>query len=386
MILDFGAYNFYSFKEGVTISFEKGKKKQKNYEISKLLGIKGANGSGKTHVAKIPCFLSFFCSESFSILKPEAPIPYQPHFSKKNEPTELFIRFLTSKYEYEYTLSVFNGVVNSEVLRRKDFTSERPRYMKVVERKFDTIEKCIAGFDSLKNISLRSNASFICTARQHQFNFVDDVYDVFRKIIGNVSVGGHQLIERSELSLSQMTQLYNDSSDEFNFAKNIIINADLGVDDITIDSYQDSKGDTKYTPLFHLKSSDGTKEVMPFSTQSSGTQALFYELYRYHTALKIGGFLVLDEFDLYLHPEITPFLLDYFENENKNTCTAQILFVTHNDRILDYLGKYRSYLVAKDFNESYAYRLDEIPGDLLRNDRSILPAYKTGRIGGIPKL
>jgi hypothetical protein len=43
-------------------------------------------------------------------------------------------------------------------------------------------------------------------------------------------------------------------------------------------------------------------------------------------------------------------------------------------------------LVNKEDNESFAYRLDEIPGDILRNDRPILPAYNDGKIGGIPKL
>jgi hypothetical protein len=53
---------------------------------------------------------------------------------------------------------------------------------------------------------------------------------------------------------------------------------------------------------------------------------------------------------------------------------------------MDYLGKYRVVFVNKEDNESFLYRLDELPGDLLRNDRSIEGVYNTGKIGGRPKL
>ncbi|RLO37994.1 abortive infection protein, partial [Serratia marcescens] len=49
-------------------------------------------------------------------------------------------------------------------------------------------------------------------------------------------------------------------------------------------------------------------------------------------------------------------------------------------------GKYRTYLVNKEKNESYCYRLDEIKGDILRHGRLISPVYKEGKIGGVPKL
>jgi hypothetical protein len=50
------------------------------------------------------------------------------------------------------------------------------------------------------------------------------------------------------------------------------------------------------------------------------------------------------------------------------------------------LGKYRTVLVNKEDNESYAYRLDELPGELVRNYRSIVSPYNKGHLGGVPKL
>ena len=99
-----------------------------------------------------------------------------------------------------------------------------------------------------------------------------------------------------------------------------------------------------------------------------------------------GGLLILDEFDINLHPHILPKLLNLFNDKTFNTEGAQMIFSTHNGEVLDWLGRYRCYLVNKENNESYAYRLDEIPGDVLRNDRPITPIYNRGDIGGVPKV
>ncbi|MEA1911137.1 MAG: ATP-binding protein, partial [Spirochaetota bacterium] len=77
---------------------------------------------------------------------------------------------------------------------------------------------------------------------------------------------------------------------------------------------------------------------------------------------------------------------ELFTDESINTEDAQLLFTTHNSKIMDVLGKYRTILVNKEENESYLYRLDELPGDLIRNDRPIEPIYRSGKVGGVPKV
>jgi len=94
----------------------------------------------------------------------------------------------------------------------------------------------------------------------------------------------------------------------------------------------------------------------------------------------------MDEFDQNCHPMLLPPLLDLFINKESNPHGAQFLFTAHNSDVIDSLGKYRTILVSKEDGESYSYRLDEIPGDLIRNDRSISALYREGKLGGIPKL
>ena len=76
----------------------------------------------------------------------------------------------------------------------------------------------------------------------------------------------------------------------------------------------------------------------------------------------------------------------WFDDEKTNPNNAQMVFSTHNTDILDYMGKYRTVFINKESSESYGYRLDEIPGDIIRNDRLVSPVYKSGKIGGVPRL
>jgi predicted ATPase len=94
----------------------------------------------------------------------------------------------------------------------------------------------------------------------------------------------------------------------------------------------------------------------------------------------------LDEFDIHLHPHILPKLIKLFLDPRSNPKGAQLLISTHDAEILNMLGRYRTFLVNKVENESFGYRLDELPGDIVRNDRPILPAYNEGKIGGVPRL
>jgi AAA15 family ATPase/GTPase len=94
----------------------------------------------------------------------------------------------------------------------------------------------------------------------------------------------------------------------------------------------------------------------------------------------------MDEFDINFHPHILPLLIGIFDDKKLNKNNAQMLFTTHNTDIMDLIGKYRIVLINQKESESYGYRLDEISGDLLRNDRPITPGYRSGKLGGVPRV
>lgn len=381
MLLEFGLKNFFCFKEGVSISFELDANCPPSISMGRdfttVLGLKGANGSGKTHVLKGLAFLAHFCTNSFAN-KPDETIAISSFFRNK-EPSELYAKLRVNDTTYVYEVSLTEKkVVRETIYRRK---GAKGRKLKIVERIDDTLSVG-KEFSKLRAMKLRTNASLISTAHQYGFDVLDDLYSSFESTISNVSYSGLAEIPHK---ISVIAEFLKEQKPTFDFVKKFISSCDTGISNIDIVEVKNEQGEQVQVPVFVHKV-DGKEKPITEYTESSGTKALFRNLPSYHLVLATGGLLIMDEFDTHLHPHILPKLIELFLDPKINKRDAQIIFSSHDAEILNVLGRYRTYLVNKVDNESFAYRLDEIPGDVLRNDRPILPAYNDGKIGGIPRL
>lgn len=376
MILEFGAENYYSFKESFYISFKKNQtKKNDDDNILKLMCVKGANASGKTNVLKAISTISDFAKNSFNYEKSE-PLPFNSYFYGINEVIKLYATFLEQDVEYTYEIEVTEKEVFKETIYRK-----KSRKSPIIQRVQNKIVDTTKEFEELKGMNLKSNASLISTAFQYDFKSIFPIYNIFVNILTNVDIFGRIEEQYDYLKVSEM--YYNDK-DLFNKVVNIIKYCDPGINDIKVYPREDKEtGKTEYFPIFYYLINKEEK-ILTFHNQSNGIQSLYLQLGLYLYALRLGSLLVLDEFDINLHPDLLPMILSFFEEKNPNR--AQLLLTTHNVEIMDKLGKYRTIFVNKEDNESFLYRLDELPGDMVRNDRPITPLYKSGRIGGRPKL
>lgn len=380
MILEYGLKNFLSFKEGVIVSFKLDancpEAVAQGRSFATVMCVKGANGSGKTQLLKGLAFVGDFVVRSFS-REPEEEVRVDSFFENP-EPSEFFVEFAIGTSVYRYELTLTQKGVRHEVLYRT--TAKR---VKLFERIEDAVEYSTKAFSSLKSMKLRSNASVISTARQYEMKELEPVNRFFRGIVSNVGYDGVR--ERSFLDLNSVSRMFAKNPTVLIFARDFIRECDIGIADIEIVETVMPDEKKRYSPVFlHLV--DGKHVPVPAITESSGTKQLFRNLFAYKAVLDGGGVLILDEFDIYLHPHILPKLVDLFMDPAKNPKDAQLLFTTHNLEIIDICGRYRTYLVNKDDNISFAFRLDEVPGDLLRNDRSLIGPYREGRIGGVPRL
>ena len=378
MLLEFGAENFCSFKEGFEISFQKSNNSRD--DIANIIAIKGANASGKTNVIKVLSFLRDFTTNSFSYLKPNEEIDIYSFFYNE-EPTEIYIIFLEDKIEYKYELILTNEKIISEKIWRKD-----KRDTLIVERYEDSIQTT-KEYKELETINLnRKNASIISTAKQYGFEKIDIIYELFNRIITNVHQLGKKDNKDMFLGVDEVSKFYFENQKRLNTIMHFLQKADIGISSIKIIESIDARTkELKYTPIFHYEI-DEKESFLTYYEQSSGTQSLYLQLHLYFSILQVGGILALDEFDINLHPDLLPMLLNFFEDKELNPNNAQFIFTTHNYDIMDRLGKYKTVLVNKEDNESFLYRLDEIPGDIIRNDRPISPIYNANKIGGKPKI
>ena len=375
MLVEFGGYNFFSFQEGFSVSL-----KNKN-EISSVLAIKGANASGKTNVIKVLSFLHSFVTNSFTALKPDEEIMVFSFFHN-TKPISLYIIFKDKEIEYKYEIELTNTEVISETVYRK-----HKRWTPIIERKKDTLTKVSEDFKELKTISLaRINASIISIAKQYDIKAIDSLYDLFKNIETNVNVFGRTSNEDNFPHYKIVTDLYQNNKNLLKFVIDTLKKADTGIENIKIKPITNTETTKKeYIPIFEYKINTKIK-TLTYHEQSNGVKSLYLQLGLYAIALDFGMVLALDEFDVNLHPDLIPMLVELFENKELNKNNAQFIFTTHHTSIMDKLGKYKIIFVNKDENESYLYRLDEIPGDILRPDRPITPAYRANKIGGKPRI
>lgn len=380
MLLEFGLKNYFCFKEGVSISFKLDSNCPTNIsqgrEFTTVLGVKGANGSGKTHILKGLAFLGYFGSKSFDY-KPDAFIGIEPFFNSE-QPSELYAEFVLNGVTYRYELSLTTHEIKRECIYKK-----KNKSIKILERINNELTTRTKEFARLDAVKLRKNASIISLAHQYEFDELNEIYVFFNNFISNVSYSGLAEIPNN---INYISKMLNENVGAMEFVKDFIALCDTGISNINIVEIKKEKGDSEFHPVFIHHQADGTPMPITHITESSGTKALFRNLPLYKAVLDAGGVLILDEFDTHLHPHILPKLLELFLDPEINSANAQLLFSTHDAEILNVLGRYRTYLTNKEDNESFAYRLDEIPGDILRNDRPILPAYNDGKIGGIPKI
>jgi len=386
MIYSFGAKNYLSFREGMTVSFELNSKVphslSQGRKISTVLGVKGANASGKTSVLKCLAFLSNFVTSSFN--REEGEDIDIDSFFRNEKPTEFFIDFECFGIRYIYELKVTNKLVLREALYKKI-----SRRTLLFERLFNEVPKKVSELDEIDFIKLRGNASLVSSLTRYKLKKPNvDLFNAFvffDSISGNVHSSG--VLRDTFYSPERASKVYFENPEAFDFVKSIISKSDLGISDIEIHERVSSSNEKEYFPIFLHNTDCGPEEDRWLTSweESSGTIALYAKLYLYWRVLKYGGVLVMDEFDIHCHPMLLPHIVGLFLDPSSNQKNAQFIFTAHSTDIIDVLGKYRVVLVSKERSESYCYRLDEIPGDLVRNDRPIAPLYREGKLGGVPR-
>lgn len=384
MLLGYGAKNCWCFKEWMQVNLELDGSVpadiSMNLPACTAMCFKGANASGKTNGLKVLAFISDFAKNSFQYA-PDAPIALDSYFYNQ-EKSEFYIEFEINGIYYRYELEATNKSVVVERLFRKK-AEEGSRETEIFTRLENQITKNTL-YKGHSDIIFRNNASFISTLVQYALPEIKDIYLFFYNIGINVSYVG--MIEFAVNDQFFIAKFYNEHPDFLEFTSSKIKSFDTGIESIEIKSKVNESGQTIFYPVFNHIKEDGTLVPLLYTAESSGTKALFGKLVQYYTVLKAGGILVLDEFDINLHPDILPHLLDLFLVKEKNTKSAQLLFTSHNTDIMDILGRYRTYIFEKEFNESFCYRLDEPKTPSLRNDRPVSVPYKKHLIGGFPKI
>lgn len=384
MLISFGARNYMSFKEGFEVSLELSSScpeaASAGRKVSDAICIIGANASGKTNIIRSLTYIADFCCNSFNS-KPEDSLRVASFGGWEKGPSYFFVEFMLDDLRYFYELELTSKEIVSEKLERK-----AARRVTVFSRKKNEFEYRIRGLKELLKIKLRKNVSVISMAHQYEIEALESIYSFFSNIVSNIDpfFGDVKYNGQSE-NIFTITKRYSESEEVLAYVKDKLACADTGITDIRVEQLKNPADEEMFLPFFRHGTNEGAVEI-PYFFESNGTRSLYSQLSLFKLVLDQGGVLLLDEFDNNLHPDLHPWLIDFFLDPESNPNNAQIIFSSHNTAFMDKLSKYKVVLVNKEDNESFLYRLDELPGNIIRNDRSIESVYKTGKLGGKPNL
>jgi hypothetical protein len=398
--LEFG--NFCSYRDTAAISFAASASVDtdnsfgpslRNDRISLLMGVFGANASGKTNLLKGLVFLGFFLRHSYQHLGEKDPIPVDGFFHLGlKTPVSLKVEFEGNGGVYRYECELLTDAVVSEKLSQ---LNPETGYFRVLMARDAAGKITIRGFDVdraaiTRLLKDRPNASMFAAGLLTGSKEISKIDRALGVIETNVGRSGKQdSMSENEFQLLIEASEYFDANPQVRESmEERLIASDLGISGFLIKELvmfdQEKKREEKVKFPFVRHQVDGVQVEFPLSLESSGTKRLFLVLRRFFPVLMDGGIAVIDEMESDMHPHLIPTLLDLFSDPELNPKKAQLLFTCHHVEILNRLAKEQIVLVEKDANcVSHVRRLSDVPG--VRREENFFSRYNAGYYGAVPQ-
>ena len=124
-----------------------------------------------------------------------------------------------------------------------------------------------------------------------------------------------------------------------------------------------------------------------YNEESLGTKKLFDMLAPIIDILNSDKILICDELETHLHPLIVKELLRVFDNKDNANNRSQLLFTTHNERLMDLNELRRDQIWFTEMTDSRStdlYSLAELKD--IRKDENTEKNYLLGKYGSIPLI
>lgn len=387
MILEFSAKNFFSFEEEVKIDFmvDKPAGPHGGYgttasgnKVSLIESIIGPNASGKTTALKAISVIQWLMVSSFRSAGRRLPVAPFAGVSKNSTPTELAVTFEMDGKVHKYEVVLNQRHIVSEKLSVRTLTSKRNTYKKLFIRTINEDSNQYNIDDSgfglresyWRNIELKDSSLISATSRfGHEYSVkLAKYWDNFSS---NVQMGYHHYAYDMPRP-RRYRRLLSDDVSKKEIEDDVRMYADLGIDSLSDD-------DT----ITH-KYGDVTFEL-DIDDESRGTQKFLQYRRMMNESLANGGFIVIDEFDAFLHPQMFISLVKKFADPKINKGNAQLLITAHNILVMDQLNRDQIIFAEKNHRGATTmYRLDERPN--VRVNDKFLTKYMNGMYGAWPKI
>jgi uncharacterized protein len=417
MLIEFTVGNFLSFNSKQTINFEaKGISELKQhviqfdkYKILRSAVIYGANSSGKSNLIKALDKMRDNVLLSVKLNNSDE-LDYSPFLLADNseqEPTLFEVVFIDDterfRYGFEYNLT---QITSEWLFVGKNPKTEKPLFIRTQDG-IGVSDKFEEGKG--KEVATNDNRLFLSLVAQLGGSLSKKIIEWFKnynilsgldhKDYNNFSFRMlHKKLEGAPQSLSLFQNLklgfkavqiaeseFNPSELPESLPKNLKSKL---MKEMTGKTFFELK--TLHNKYDKKGNIIGAVEFDKDKNESEGTNKIMDLAGPIFNTLILGKLLIIDELDAKLHPLITIYIINLFNNPETNPNNAQLLFSTHDTNLLssDLFRRDQIWFTEKDETEQtdlYSLFDFTLPdGTKVRNDSNLEKNYIRGRYGAIP--
>ncbi len=365
-----------------------------------LLGVWGANASGKSNLLSALLFLRAAVQQSHVRWEPTDPVPWWPWrlVREGSPPSEYELEFELGSVRFAFGFTVHSGAFKTEWLYRWEGSRRQVLYY----RSEGDDEPWYFG-PSLKGQratlaeKARKNSLFLSVAAQENHPQLLPIYEAIVTGISPcrpVGLTGFPLFPPDHPILQKA---FRPTLVRF------LAEADLGVSDIAVEEHRPVPPPPDIKKLFTpeaLAQIDSSSEDMrrvrlvrggkqawslPPEDESRGTQIFLARLADLLPKMLRGGLIVTDELDTSLHPDLCKALVGLFTDPRSNRNGAQLLFTTHDRDILEVLRTDEVALVDKDADGASVLRTAS-DYKQVRTRENLRQVHAEGRLRGVPVI
>lgn len=443
MLVSFSIKNFLSFKEkqDLLLALPSNRSKRqientifsfrKNKRLRRVVNsgaIYGANASGKSNLIIGIRSLQRFLKHSYEY-NDQSDLNYIIPFlfSAENDTIDFSIEFINESldklYTYEVSFSSEDGKVISEtieieVINHNNEVKEKNLVFKREKNSFSyydsSLEKIIKEYRP-KNFEYKSVISMFINSinpdyfrreiESEEFKPFKEVYSfVLNKItivsddnsedlIADRLINDSNFKEELLLAFSDLDFFIKDFevidvTNEFLASMMKFLENGEVSDNIKKKILQEAKTQKKYSirPIYLCEENSPS---LYLDMESRGTKKFISNFIEVFDALKNGEVLVFDEIEESYHQLIQKYIVNLFINEDTNNNRAQLLFTTHNTKLLSDIGFAKEQIWFTEKNrqtlDSFLYSLVDFKEVSVEN-HNWEKLYLEGRLGAVPEV
>lgn len=433
MLVDFTVENFLSFRDRQTLSFEPDTKvkgledyyfisvpdkdpKKKPLNLLKIGMIYGANASGKSNLLKALNHMKFIALKIQT--EKNIPLKFIPFGMDYTGKAAMEMNFISEQTKYNYKLEFNANAIVYEELNEypyltakksknvyKRTTDKEKRIPNIVfdkEQKVDPLiqkqlsiltlsnETVLAGFSKISADipALRNSCDWFGYKLDMLLPPQTPLYMIAADYIDNKSIKTQAMVnalKRADFNISDISIEEKGSVNDFLQG---ILNLYVEEREWTMNvDGEDVVSDGDIPKIMIKHKTDQAEFVLPDRLESEGTMRYFGLMgILLHLSDSEGLFMMIDELDMSLHPELyEAFIVSFLKNVKR----SQLLFTTHNREFLQKKQVLRkdALWIANKRNDGSTemYSFADFDSSVIRDTTSIYNAYSVGKLGGVPK-